>query len=112
MIFIILFIALLIFEVVNRDRMPYIDPVNNDAERRRLMAIIDQWEYDMHIEREKAAKQAQAVRMGKAREQINEVCRSAIKKLTLQFEAGELTQDEYDEGVNALLDEMKINLSS
>lgn len=101
MIFVILFIAALIWRSLYDNKPSYVDPVANDAERRRLMALIEQIETDRIAER--IRKRQEDIQL-----QINEICKDAIDRLTKQFEAGEITQQEYDEGIDLLLDEMKI----
>lgn len=112
MIFLIPFVALLIWQALYGKKEPYIDPVKNEAERRRLMALIDQMEYDRMVEYGRVCREAHLKRQQQTREKINELCKESIDKLTAQFEKGELTQQEYDEGLDAIFDEMKINLSS
>ena len=104
MIFVILFIAALIWRALYDNKPSYIDPVVNDAERRRLMVLIEQMEFDRIAE--SIRKRQEAIQL-----QINEICKAGIESLTRQFEAGEITQQEYDEGLDLLLDEMKPNLT-
>ena len=80
MIFVILFIAALIWRALYDNKPSYIDPVANDAERRRLMALIDQMEFDRIAE--SIGKRQKAIQL-----QINKVCKVGIERLTRQVEA-------------------------
>lgn len=102
MILIILFVSLLIWRAVYGTKTPYIDPVENDIERKWLLALIEQMEIDRTKEVVKQSRKA-------IQNQINEICKRGIEDLNIQFEAGKITEDEYNEGLNSLLDEMKID---